>query len=944
MMSSDVEQLGLETTVSSDDAGVTLGGAAGDGGRLSAGTKLGRYEIVEFIGGGGMGWVYRAKDAELEREVAIKVVQPTVAGSKGRDRLLTEARAMAKLRHRAVVPVHDVGEYAGGVYVAMALVKGGTLHDWMHAEPRPWRQVVARFLEAGRGLVAAHAAGIVHRDFKPRNVLMGEGGEVLVADFGIASASVEVGEGDGTGAGAREATSIVGTPAYMAPEQAAGQAVDARADQYSFCVSLWEGLHGQRPQEAETRTQGALLAGATAAPKSRRRVPGWLTEAIARGFAPAPEKRWPTLAALLDRLERGLGRRRRYFVIAAAAGAVAAIVLGLLLKHDAAPARSIDPCPPPRTQLDVVWGAAQRQAVIDAFNRVDAKFEPEVLDRILPRLDSYVEAWASAARNNCRATHVEHRQSDVAQDARTACLDARLRDFGGLVEVFRQADRPTVKRAIELVDALPGLEPCDDAVAAAAAEALPADPALRARGRTLRERMTLARVAARRLDKDALERARQNASDAEALGFAPIRAVALADLATVQLKLRHDAEATLRRLVDAAASAKDDVRLALGWGQLVFALIQQGRMDEAKALEPVALAAQQRVAGDREVEYAVGIALAARAANMSEFELATQRYRRCVDVATSSGERANALQELGTVLAALGRVAEARQAVNEALELAREAYGEHHPNFFWYLHARQFVLQTSSDPGDVAQVERDLAQMLELALDEFGEVHPNTVDTLYMWAQFDLNRDRWDSAEQHARRGLEILEQIDVPLIKTSLLNVLGDVQAHRGGLAAARRTYEEGLRLADAISGRVSEQYAGLATSLGHEFVQARDCATGERYLKQAVAAYREMGSPQWGGPQRDLAVCAARAGRAAVAVRLIEEALAGCAAGQCDDNELAGLYRSLGELLLRKDRPRAHALLSSARATYLKAGRQAEVDAIDRLMLVSESGDAKP
>ena len=141
-----VSDAALEKKVSAEEAGVTPGGASGDGGRLTAGAKLGRYEIVEFIGGGGMGWVYRAKDTELEREVAIKVVQPTVAGPKGRDRLLAEARAMAKLRHRAVVPVFDVGEYAGGVYVAMALGKGGTLHDWMHAEPRPWRQVVARFL------------------------------------------------------------------------------------------------------------------------------------------------------------------------------------------------------------------------------------------------------------------------------------------------------------------------------------------------------------------------------------------------------------------------------------------------------------------------------------------------------------------------------------------------------------------------------------------------------------------------------------------------------------------------------------------------------------------------------------------------------------------------------------------------------------------------------
>jgi hypothetical protein len=149
MSGEGASDLALEKTVSAEDAGVTPGGANVDSGRLATGTRLGRYEIVEFIGGGGMGWVYRATDTELEREVAIKVVQPTVAGPKGRDRLLAEARAMAKLRHRAVVPVFDVGEYAGGVYVAMALVKGGTLHDWMHAEARPWRQVRFRWRGSG---------------------------------------------------------------------------------------------------------------------------------------------------------------------------------------------------------------------------------------------------------------------------------------------------------------------------------------------------------------------------------------------------------------------------------------------------------------------------------------------------------------------------------------------------------------------------------------------------------------------------------------------------------------------------------------------------------------------------------------------------------------------------------------------------------------------------
>ncbi len=441
----------LDKTVSAEDAGVTPGGAAVDGGRLTAGTKLGRYEIVEFIGGGGMGWVYRAKDTELEREVAIKVVQPTVAGAKGRERLLAEARAMAKLRHRAVVPVHDVGEYAGGVYVAMALVKGGTLHDWMHAEARPWRQIVARFLEAGRGLVAAHAAGIVHRDFKPRNVLVGEGGEVMVADFGIASASADAGDGEGGTCGTRDTTSIVGTPAYMAPEQAAGQAVDARADQYSFCVSLWEGLHGQRPQEAETRTQGALLERSSAAPKSRRRVPGWLTDAVARGFAPAPEKRWPTLTALLDQLEHGLGRRRRLAVGGAAVFAIAgATIVAWYVKTSGATAR---PC----ATATAAWNASDKAKVSEAFLRVDAAVGGDALARIVPRIDAYVERLTSSRLTLCRATGA---QSVALVDRRSLCFERREAALASLIRTLSSAEAAVVVGAVDTVDLLPPVEDC----------------------------------------------------------------------------------------------------------------------------------------------------------------------------------------------------------------------------------------------------------------------------------------------------------------------------------------------------------------------------------------------------------------------------------------------------------------------------------------------------
>jgi hypothetical protein len=577
----------LEKTVSAEEAGVTPGGASGDGGRLTAGAKLGRYEIVEFIGGGGMGWVYRAKDTELEREVAIKVVQPTVAGPKGRDRLLAEARAMAKLRHRAVVPVFDVGEYAGGVYVAMALVKGGTLHDWMHAEPRPWRQVVARFLEAGRGLVAAHAAGIVHRDFKPRNVLVGDGGEVMVADFGIASASVEAGDDGATGS-AREATSIVGTPAYMAPEQAAGQTVDARADQYSFCVSLWEGLHGQRPQEAETRTQGAL-ASATEAPKSRRRVPGWLTDAVARGFAPAPEKRWPTLAAMLDRLERGLARRRRGLAAAGAACVGVAALTIFMAKRSGAQ----NPCPPPD---ELEFGVEHRAEIERAFRATGAAGVEDVLGRVIPPLSDYVASWRARMVQSCRATHVSRTQSAELLDRRTMCLASRRAHVTGLLDTFTRADRRVVANAVGAVDALPSLGPCDrtDSLRAQPPRSRGVEVAVEgieaslAKGRDLRQRGRF---------REALGVFESATAAARAVAWSPVLAEALAELVQLRGQLFMDSKALVEELANAAAQAKDDERTLVALVGLAVEEVQRGSLERAAALEPILTSTMLRVEG-----------------------------------------------------------------------------------------------------------------------------------------------------------------------------------------------------------------------------------------------------------------------------------------------------------------------------------------------------------
>jgi len=290
------------------------------GASLGRGTRLGRYAIVDRIGSGGMGDVYSAHDSELDRKVAIKLVRPeTVAddSSTGRARLLREAQAMARLSHPNVVAVYDMGTFSGQVFIAMEYVVGRTLRRWLAEGSRSWREVVGIFIEAGRGLAAAHSAQLLHRDFKPENVLVANDGRVRVVDFGLAratdrellAADAPRPSADGTGSGelALELTRagmMVGTPAYMAPEAWQGQAVDSRSDQFSFCVALYEAVHGERPFAGEDVSilMREVLAGRVKTPRFGRRVPSRLREVILRGLENKPDERYPSMDALLIEL------------------------------------------------------------------------------------------------------------------------------------------------------------------------------------------------------------------------------------------------------------------------------------------------------------------------------------------------------------------------------------------------------------------------------------------------------------------------------------------------------------------------------------------------------------------------------------------------------------------------------------------------------------------
>jgi serine/threonine protein kinase/tetratricopeptide (TPR) repeat protein len=500
---------------------------------LARGEVVGRYLVLERLGIGGMGEVYAAYDAELDRKIAIKLLLPsqgdgsTSSGPAGR--LQREAQAMAKLDHPNVVTVYDVGKHDIRVFVAMEYVDGGTLADWIdagrdgHGRPHPWRLVLDRFLAAGEGLAAAHAAGLIHRDFKPANVLVGRDGSIRVADFGLARRAVrEPGAEPATkpstgsfkdlsvpdeavidetlpasdllplGLASVGRTSLsdslsmrmtvtgatLGTPAYMAPEQYGHGDVDARADQFSFCVALWEALYGERPFSGDNLhvLMFAIAQGRLGEPPSSSDVPAWIRRALVRGLAHDPARRWPDMAALLTELRTDPSERRRK--LGMTAGGVL-LVAGLV-----AGAFAIRPEPivaePPCMGAAAAFGDAlspeQRVALEDRFATFEHEWAHDMGDRLLPQLDAWAQDWQAAHTDSCEDTYVRNEQSEELLDRRMLCLDRQRRSFVGIVDALSKADEPLARRSDKLLDEL-DLATCSDAEALLRLTPLPDDPA-----------------------------------------------------------------------------------------------------------------------------------------------------------------------------------------------------------------------------------------------------------------------------------------------------------------------------------------------------------------------------------------------------------------------------------------------------------------------------------
>ncbi|MBC8072347.1 MAG: serine/threonine protein kinase, partial [Deltaproteobacteria bacterium] len=449
--------------------------AAGSSPSLRRGESVGRYVIVDRIGAGAMGVVHSAYDPDLDRRIALKLLAQ--ASTSGIDRMVREAQAAAKVVHPNVVAVHDVGAHGARMFVAMELVEGQSLAQWLEQAAHPWREVLAMLIQAGRGLAAAHAVGIVHRDFKPDNVLVGRDGRARVADFGLARA-IDRGSLDGESpsgspstliSGALQLTAtgaLLGTPAYMAPEQHLRAPCDARTDQFSFCVATWEALWGRRPFRGDSLHALALAVteGHIEMPEDLRGVTTRVRQVLQRGLATAPEDRFASMDELLDALALAQQPRRRGLWIGLGVAVVAGTIGLAALRDDVA---VVDPCAPEASPGAQVWNEDARAQLTTAFAATAVPFAADVARSLVTRFDRRVERWSEQWVEVCRATHDEHTAAADRPllERRQACLDDRQRELVVALELLNAADAKIVQQAFEVAGGVRDVDRCIDEAA-----------------------------------------------------------------------------------------------------------------------------------------------------------------------------------------------------------------------------------------------------------------------------------------------------------------------------------------------------------------------------------------------------------------------------------------------------------------------------------------------
>jgi hypothetical protein len=824
---------------------------------------LGRYHLLEQLGAGGMGVVWGAFDPQLDRRVAIKLVAPHVPAA--RERILAEGQALAKLAHPNVVSVFDVGVVEDQIYIVMEWVRGKTLRAHCR-EPRSVRDLVAIYRAAGEGLAAAHRAGLVHRDFKPDNAMIGDDGRVRVLDFGLARGEVRPDRAGVTPGSSGELTRGAGTPRYMSPEQAQGDELTPAADQYAFCVALREAIEqragGDAPRPAE--------------------VPRWIEAILARGTSRQAAHRFPSMAALLHALARDPRRvwRRRIAAAGVIAAAGAAFSIGVYRGGQGSAAAH---CGGAVDQIAQVWGPAAQARVASHLRGLGAYGAQEAA-RLTAELHAYGGAWAQAHRAACLA-HDRGELTPQLYASDLACLTRARAALGAVIELLGAVPADRLPSAVVAAGALPDASRClSDALAEGVDPPPAAIAAAVGEGANAVER---ARVLAVAGDPGAVTAAAAASARATELGYLPL--VAAARLAHgLALSARYEHAPALEVLDDAVLQALEAGAAPVAveaYARALFALGGSGARGDRGAAAPGAIPVVDAIARHAGPRGAFARALLYNNAGTLQLARGDREGARAWFL------RARALREQGSAASA---------------ELAS----------IW----SNLALVTPEPAARAALFSRATDERAR----ELGRDHPLTLDGEIAAAMFTASpRRAYELARDPCRRLRALHPHLPRQLVQCSF--EVAWLAAELGERAEARGAAEAAAQIAgaDEADRALAAALAALAAGRTAEAVTAaRAVADGARGDAAPWIRLKAVNAELIG------AQALAQAGRAREATAHLEAALAllesspELSQGTHRQRRLARARALLAPLVAAADPARARALAEAAAAWYRDAG----------------------
>ena len=834
--------------------------------------RVGRYVILEAVGSGGMGVVYAAYDPELDRKVAIKLLRPDLSGSSSRltQRLKREAQALARLKHPSVVTVHDVGAHLDQVFIAMEFVHGQTLGAWLEAQSRATDEVLRVLRDAGSGLAAAHRAGLVHRDFKPDNVLVEKDGRVVVTDFGLArtllDSDTDPASTDRPSSSTKDSVvdepltqsrALLGTPLFMAPEQMRREPIDRRADIYSFCVTAWEALYRQRPFDGDSvdellrsRSEDRVVE----AP--RRGVPRRIRELLLRGMRADRDQRFETMDDLVSEL--GASSNRRWWLLATLL-CVAVVSLWLWTSREGGRAL----CTGADDHLAAVWNDDVRADINGAFAATDAPYAEQARANIVKALDSYGRGWSEMHTETCRATQVRGEQSEVLLDLRMSCLGRRLSEMAELSALFARADKDIVAKAVEATANLRPLSDCADGdrLRASGGSSLAADvraPIEKAvdsvRALIAAGKLAEAQGAAAAAQRMAAE-AGAGALEAEAMWLGGVVTDQLGDIAEAERMLTRAAlqatslgydELAVEAMADLAhvtGARKAELERGLQWGSTATALLERiGEPTLLTATLATKLGIIKQAGGQYEAAHAdLSRALELRkrklgddhpqVATAQEHLAKTLRYRGMWDEALSAFERAlvvrrralgsmhpavaNTLRGLADLQSRIGRYDAAVASLEEALAIEQVIFGKSHLQYAYTLNAMGNVHQYR---GEHSQALAFYRRAVAIGEETLGSEHPEVAMAHSNSALALTSMGRFDDALVIVRRSLDKLEASvgNKHHYSAMVRSIEGDALAGLGRCEDAIASYQAAITTDESALGHDHHDLAEPLTGLG--------------------------------------------------------------------------------------------------------------------------------